>query len=73
MYGVLGLPAFRFYDIDNAEAVTITGQTVIKKTAEMANIKYWKELGTKEDYNVYIFVGFCHVKNASLIAMNFSH
>ena len=54
MYGVLGLPAFRFYDIDNAEAVTITGQTVIKKTAEMANIKYWKELGTKEDYNVYI-------------------
>ena len=54
MYGVLGLPAFRFYDIDNAEAVTVTGQTVIKKTAEMANIKYWKELGTREDYNVYI-------------------
>jgi DNA polymerase elongation subunit (family B) len=54
MYGVLGLVAFRFYDIDNAEAVTITGQTVIKKTAEMANMKYWKELGNKEDYNVYI-------------------
>jgi DNA polymerase elongation subunit (family B) len=50
----LGLVAFRFYDIDNAEAVTITGQTVIKKTAEMANLKYQKELGTKEDYNVYI-------------------
>ena len=54
MYGVLGLPAFRFYDIDNAEAVTVTGQTVIKKTAEMANRKYWKELGTTDDYNVYI-------------------
>jgi DNA polymerase elongation subunit (family B) len=54
MYGVLGLPAFRFYDVDNAEAVTLTGQVVIKKTAEMANIKYWKELGTKIDYNVYI-------------------
>jgi DNA polymerase elongation subunit (family B) len=54
MYGVLGLPAFRFYDVDNAEAVTLTGQVVIKKTAEMANIKYCKELGTKEDYNVYI-------------------
>jgi DNA polymerase elongation subunit (family B) len=54
MYGVLGLVAFRFYDIDNAEAVTITGQTVIKKTAEMANLKYQKELGTKDDYNVYI-------------------
>jgi hypothetical protein len=45
LYGVLGLPAFRFYDVDNAEAVTISGQTVIKSTADMANIKYNKELG----------------------------
>ena len=30
LYGVLGLPAFRFYDVDNATAVTTTGQTVIK-------------------------------------------
>ena len=55
LYGVLGLPAFRFYDVDNAEAVTLTGQTVIKSTADMANIKYNKELGTKDgDYNIYI-------------------
>jgi DNA polymerase elongation subunit (family B) len=55
LYGVLGLPAFRFYDIDNAEAVTLTGQTVIKSTADMANIKYNKELGTKNvDSNIYI-------------------
>jgi hypothetical protein len=39
------LPAFRFYNIDNAEAVTITGQTVIKRTADIANVKYNKELG----------------------------
>jgi hypothetical protein len=45
LYGVLGLPAFRFYDIDNAEAVTTTGRTVIQSTADMANIKYNKELG----------------------------
>jgi DNA polymerase elongation subunit (family B) len=45
LYGVLGLPAFRFYDVDNATAVTTTGQTVIKSTADMANIKYNKELG----------------------------
>ena len=52
---MLGLPAFRFYDVDNAEAVTLTGQTVIKSTADMANIKYNKELGTKDgDYNIYI-------------------
>jgi len=55
LYGVLGLPAFRFYDVDNAEAVTTTGQTVIKSTADMANIKYNKELGTTgEDFNIYI-------------------
>ena len=55
LYGVLGLPAFRFYDIDNAEAVTLTGQTVIKSTAEMANIKYNKELNTPGlDSNIYI-------------------
>lgn len=55
LYGVLGLPAFRFYDIDNAEAVTTTGQTVIKSTADMVNLKYNKELGTKDvDSNIYI-------------------
>lgn len=55
LYGVLGLPAFRFYDVDNAEAVTLSGQTVIKSTADMANLKYNKELGTNgADYNIYI-------------------
>src|SRR6056300_2042933 len=55
LYGVLGLPAFRFYDIDNATAVTTTGQTVIKSTADMANIKYNKELNTPDaDSNIYI-------------------
>ena len=55
LYGVLGLPAFRFYDVDNATAVTTTGQTVIKSTADMANIKYNKELGDPDlDSNIYI-------------------
>lgn len=55
LYGVLGLPAFRFYDIDNAEAVTLTGQTVIKKTQDAINLKYNKELKTEEiDYVQYV-------------------
>ena len=55
LYGVLGLPAFRFYDVDNATAVTTTGQTVIKSTADMANIKYNRELNTPDaDSNIYI-------------------
>jgi DNA polymerase elongation subunit (family B) len=71
MYGVLGLPAFRFYDIDNAEAVTITGQIIIKKTAEMANMKYWKELGNKNDYNVYIDTDSIYMQAEPLVKHRF--
>tara|TARA_B100001287_G_scaffold113654_1_gene95668 strand:- start:4052 stop:5074 length:1023 start_codon:yes stop_codon:yes gene_type:complete len=53
LYGVLGLPSFRFYDIDNAEATTITGQTVIKTTELIANQYYSKVIGQEADYNVY--------------------
>ena len=31
LYGVLGLPAFRFYDIDNAEAVTTTNRQLLNQ------------------------------------------
>ena len=44
LYGVLGLPVFRFYDVDNALAVTATGQDVIKNTAKVANLVYKKKL-----------------------------
>ena len=53
LYGVLGLPSFRFYDIDNAEATTITGQTVIKTTELIANQYYKSIIGKEDDYNVY--------------------
>ncbi len=55
LYGVLGLPIFRFYDIDNALAVTATGQDVIKTTAKYVNKRYNELIGTKdEDYCIYI-------------------
>jgi len=54
MYGVLGLPVFRFYDVDNAEAVTITGQSVIKFTERIINKFYNDNLGTGEDYVIYV-------------------
>lgn len=44
MYGALGTAAFRFFDIDNAEATTISGQTIIKKTQDVINLKYNSEL-----------------------------
>lgn len=53
LYGVLGLPSFRFYDVQNAEAVTITGQTVIKTTEKIANQYYVSQIGSSGDYNIY--------------------
>lgn len=40
IYGVLGLPVFRFYDIDGAEAVTTTGVSLIQFAEKMANHYY---------------------------------
>ena len=54
LYGVLGLPVFRFYDLDNAEAVTYTGQSLIKFTKKIANYYYNAELSDKENYCIYI-------------------
>jgi DNA polymerase elongation subunit (family B) len=54
LYGVLGLPSFRFYDLDNAEAVTYTGQSLIKFTKKIANSFYNKELGDDKDHCIYI-------------------
>ena len=44
-YGVLGLKTFRFYDLDNAGAITAVGQSVIKFSAKVINNYYGKELG----------------------------
>jgi DNA polymerase elongation subunit (family B) len=54
LYGVLGLPVFRFYDIDNAEATTLTGQSLIKFSKKITNHFYNKELDTDKDYVIYI-------------------
>jgi len=54
LYGVLGLPVFRFYDLDNAEATTLTGQELIKFTKKIGNHFYNKELGDDHDYCIYI-------------------
>lgn len=55
IYGLLGLPVFRFYDLDNAMAVTVTGQDVIKTSAKYLNSLYHTETGNKEeDYVVYV-------------------
>jgi len=71
LYGVLGLPVFRFYDVDNALAVTASGQDVIKTSARVVNQHYNKELETDgEDFCIYIdtdslYFSVCSLGSAS--------
>jgi len=71
MYGVLGLPIFRFYDVDNAEAVTKTGVTIIKTTARAINMYYQKVLNTNGDYVIYSDTDSCFVAAAPMIKHKF--
>ena len=50
-YGVLGLKTFRFHDLDNAGAITATGQSVIKFSAKVINAYYTKETGKAHFFN----------------------
>lgn len=54
LYGVLGLPGWRFYDVDNAGATTQSGQLIIKSTAEMGNTKYNNELNSPNRVQVIL-------------------
>jgi DNA polymerase elongation subunit (family B) len=47
LYGTLGLATFRFYDLDNAEAVTLSGQDIIKMTEKFANKLFKEKMGKK--------------------------
>jgi DNA polymerase elongation subunit (family B) len=71
MYGVLGLPIFRFYDVDNAEAVTKTGVTIIKTTAKAINMYYSKVLGKDGDYVIYTDTDSCFVAAVPMIEYKF--
>ena len=50
-YGVLLLPTFRFYNRDNGESVTVTGQSLIQYAMKVANLIYNKKIGSENvDY-----------------------
>jgi DNA polymerase elongation subunit (family B) len=45
VYGCMGLPVWRFYDRDNAEAVTLSGQTIILNAEKLIISMYEEKLG----------------------------
>lgn len=59
VYGVLGLPLFRFYDKDNAEAVTTSGVTIIQTAGKAINMYYNNILNDEKDYVIYTDTDSC--------------
>lgn len=57
LYGVLGLDGWRWFDIENAESVTLSGQDIIKTTGKFINSTYKKMIDestkTENDYVIY--------------------
>lgn len=53
MYGTLGLCVWRFYDKDNAEAVTLSGVTIVQTTAKLINQYYRGITKSNDDYVIY--------------------
>lgn len=71
MYGVLGLKSFRFYDLDNALAVTSTGQEIIKTSARLVNKRINRECNTiDKDYVVYIDTDSLYIAHYDLLTKN---
>jgi len=75
-YGVLGLKTFRFYDMDNAGAITAVGQSIIKFTGKCINRYYEKEIGQPQtvnaegkavDYAFYTDTDSCFISALPLI------
>ena len=69
IYGCLGLPVFRFYDKDNAAAVTLTGQDIIK-TAEKSMNQYFKKTlneSDNKDYVIYVDTDSCFASALPII------
>ena len=69
IYGVLGLPIFRFYDKDNASAVTLTGQDIIKTANKAINQYYKKTLNDSDnkDYVIYVDTDSCFASALPII------
>lgn len=72
-YGVLGLPIFRFYDVDNAEAVTMSGVDIIQTTSKAINIYYGDALEVQGgDWVIYSDTDSCFVDAVPIIKKKFS-
>lgn len=57
LYGQMGSPYFPLFDVDNAEAITISGQYLIKEMAKKLNSEIGKYNTSHDTNNEYILAG----------------
>ena len=75
VYGVMGLPIFRFYDRDNAEAVTISGQHIIRSAERLVNDYYIQAFKSKRvensitDFVTYIDTDSLYISALPLVKL----
>lgn len=65
-YGVLANPFFHFYNVDNAKAITIGGQTLIKHLAAEINNFLISKYSLKENPVVIIDTDSCYIEMKSI-------
>lgn len=66
-YGAFGNEHFRFFDVRQAEAVTTTGQMIIRYVAECVNAHLNSEFGTSTDYVLASDTDSIYVKLAPVV------
>ena len=54
LYGALGAAGFRFHDLDNAESITLSGQSVIRHSMLKGNEWFTKQTGVDKEYVIYV-------------------
>lgn len=54
VYGAIGMPGFRFYDIDNALSITASGKSIIMHVQDMANKWYNSIIHDNNDHVIYV-------------------
>jgi DNA polymerase elongation subunit (family B) len=71
LYGVVGMKGWRFYDKDNAEAITLTGQSIIKTSEKFVNGQINKRCGTTDvDYIIAMDTDSLYINFAPLVSVD---
>jgi len=68
-YGVFSSESFRFYDIDLAEAITVTGQTIIQLSDKTINnfLNSYLKNKTNKDYVIFSDTDSCAIELKEII------